>query len=241
MFLIAGQSNTLAGKTKSAAIDIAGPRLYQWGRHGENAGKIVGGGEPLEHNEASVRQTEIGFAVAFARDFYIPQALTAGRDVLLVAAGKGSTSFSNGWAVGGSLYLAAIASANAAMASHPENAFKGILWHQGESDTPATEAEYAADLDPMIAGMRAGITGATNVPFIVGGMVPAWVAADVANRQGVQDALIATPGRVSNTGYANPSLPTVLENDADADLIHYGAEDQRLLGGRYWTALEPLL
>jgi len=47
---------------------------------------------------------------------------------------------------------------------------KGILWHQGESDSTREFAEgYAAKLHALIARMRAGL-GAPSVPFIVGQM-----------------------------------------------------------------------
>jgi hypothetical protein len=240
VFLVIGQSNALAGKTLDSSTDVSGPRVFQWGRH--EAGKVIPGHEPLQHNEDAVRTDSIGFAVAFAREWYVPNALEEGRSVLLVPAAKGGTGFTNGWSVGDTLYTEAIASANAALASHPENRLVGVFWQGGEAqaDTGWTENQYTAELDAMIAGMRASITGAANVPFIVGGMVPGWVAAD-AGRQPVQDALADTPNRVANTGYADPETPTVLEDDSDSDLIHYGAADQRTLGERYWNALEPLL
>ena len=47
---------------------------------------------------------------------------------------------------------------------------KGILWHQGESDSSREFAEgYAAKLQALIARMRAAL-GAPSVPFIVGQM-----------------------------------------------------------------------
>ena len=47
---------------------------------------------------------------------------------------------------------------------------KGILWHQGESDSTREFAEgYAAKLQALIARMRAAL-GAPSVPFIVGQM-----------------------------------------------------------------------
>lgn len=47
---------------------------------------------------------------------------------------------------------------------------KGILWHQGESDSTREFAEgYAVKLQALIARMRSAL-GAPNVPFIVGQM-----------------------------------------------------------------------
>jgi len=47
---------------------------------------------------------------------------------------------------------------------------KGILWHQGESDSTREFAEgYAAKLQALIVRMRTAL-GAPNVPFIVGQM-----------------------------------------------------------------------
>lgn len=239
LFLIIGQSNCLGGATLSATLDYAGPNLFQWGRVGTSANRYIEGNEPLQNNEVVQWQNLIGFAVAFARDYYVPNALAQGRVVLLVPAARGGTGFTNGWAVGDTLYNEAIASANAAMAANPGNVFKGVFWQGGEAqaDQGWTEVQYTEQLDALIAGMRAGITGATDVPFIIGGMVPGWVAADVG-RQPVADALANTPGRVANTGYADPSVPSVL---GTAD-IHYNADAQRNgMAGRYWTAWQPFL
>ena len=79
------------------------------------------------------------------------------------------------------------------------------------------------------------MTAATSTtPFIVGGMVPAWVAGD-ANRQTVQAALADTPNRVSGTAFVESSglVP-------QADGIHFDAASLRILGSRYFTALEAL-
>jgi hypothetical protein len=124
-----------------------------------------------------------------------------------------------------------------ALAKYPNSVFKGILWMQGEYDATAgwTQTQYANALDAMVAGFR---TDFGNMPIIVGGMAPGWVAAD-ATRQPVQNALIATPNRLSNSGYANPSSPTDISLDI-ASTVHYSATDQRIFGGRFWTAYSSL-
>jgi len=225
VFLVAGQSNSFFGASFDASLDTAATDVWQWG----HAGRLIRSGEPLEH--VTTTPDRIGYAVTFARDYYVPN---VGRPVLLVGAAAGGTGFADHrWRVGDDLYLNAVARTNAAMASRVGNVFKGVLWHQGEEEALAgwTKAQHIAALDAMIAGFRAAITGASNARVVVGGMVPEWVAAS-ATRQPVQDALSETPGRVANTGYADPTgLAGIAGNE-----IHYSAASQRTLAGRYWTA-----
>ena len=64
--------------------------------------------------------------------------------------------------------------ADAAIAAAGTNArLVAILWHQGESDSGLlTKSQYAAKGDALCDGFRSRITGATNVPIILGQMIP---------------------------------------------------------------------
>jgi hypothetical protein len=116
------------------------------------------------------------------------------RQVLLVpcaAAGSQLVAGNAQWKVGGPFYNAAIAQANAAIAAaqavSTNSVLKGILWAQGESDGSDQNgntyyATYRAALAAMIAGLRSNITGAVRVPFVIGGMVPEFIASADVNK-----------------------------------------------------------
>ncbi len=173
--------------------------------------------------------------------------LPSNRRILIVPAGRGATGFTTsslspapsgyrtvaggGWDVSGNqgginLYELAISAANASLASGPNNRMLAAIWVQGESDTSdLTESQYAAHLDALIDGMRSRITGATNMPFVIGQMLPEYIAA-TAGAVGINAAHIDTPRRkllcafnYGVSGYA-----------ADSPTVHYSNEGNRRNG-----------
>ncbi|WP_299733775.1 sialate O-acetylesterase [uncultured Tateyamaria sp.] len=200
---------------------------------GGNSGDIVAAQTLLDHYDGD--PSFMGPALQFAIDY---AAAHPNDTLLLVPDAKGATGLAAGqWTKGGFYYDTAVARVNAVLADNPTFEFCGILWHQGESDAGSAgdAAAYATRLDTMIADMRTDITGAdADTPFIAGGMVPDWVAAD-ANRQTVQAALSDTPNRVSRAGFADSAGLSPLP-----DGIHFDAAALRSLGSRYFTAFNVL-
>ncbi|HQT52418.1 MAG TPA: sialate O-acetylesterase [Phenylobacterium sp.] len=230
---VAGQSNTNNGYNINPAIDVSDPLVDVINQ----AGVVSNAAEPLPH--FSTVADRVGFALAFARDRYVPNRLASGRKVLLIPCGLTNTGFTdNRWGVGQDLYNATLSLVGLALAKYPNAQLKGIFFQQGEKDAAAavSQATYEAAQGATLQGFRDELG---NAPIVVGGMVPEWVAADAA-RQPVQDAVASTPSRLSNTGYANPSVPTVIPGRV-GDTIHYDAAGQRPgMDGRYWTAYAPL-
>ena len=111
---------------------------------------------------------------------------------------------------------------------------KGILWHQGESDSNPTDAPlYAQRLADLIARLRRDLH-APNVPFIVGGL------SDLAlkrNREArvVDQALRRLPSQVKRTAYASAEGLGL-----KGDKVHFSAAAARELGRRYAKALVAL-
>lgn len=247
---VLGQSNTYFAFGTDPTIDFSGPNVFQYGR--PNAGEpyytavsapIVNGNEPLMHKARAPGY--IGFAVALARDYYVPNKLAAGRQVLLVPCGLGSTGFNTGdWNPGNALYEDAIARINAAVASAPGNKLVGVLWMQGENEAGFgggiyTQSQYQTALDLMIGNLRSRTTGGSNVPVVVGSLRPGYVTFIGATAVAVEAALSGTPGRVSNTGFADAnSAPAIGTGTQD---VHYFTAEQRSFAQRWWTALSPLL
>lgn len=237
VFTVMGQSNCYTGEPINLLIDVSGGRTFQWGQFGGGHNNtILEGKEPLEHLGQNVDDPDatprIGFAVAFSRDYYVPNRLRAGRDVLLVPCAVGGTGYPD-WDPGQSLYETAVTRSNAAMASDAGNVFKGILWHQGEENIdnfPLTAAEYRTHFGDMVSDFRPRVTGATNCPVVVGGLMPAIVAVDV-DWQRIDNAIRSLPAHVSRCAFADPATAPELTGD-----IHFNAASQRLFAARYYGA-----
>lgn len=236
VFSLIGQSN-MVGFTP---FDGAAPypdQVFQVARTGRASGgtndEIVPAQTLLDHHDGSAGF--MGLALQFAIDH---MAANPHERVLLVPDARSSTGFAdNDWNRGNSYYNSAVSRLNTLFAANPDYEFCGFLWHQGESDAgSAADADaYAGRLDQMIADIRADVTAATETtPFVVGGMVPAWVAGD-ANRQTVQAALSGTPTRVGGTAFVDSSGLA-----PQADGIHFDAASLRILGARYLAALDML-
>ena len=110
----------------------------------------------------------------------------------------------------------------------PAGTLKGILWHQGESDSkPELAVSYEAKLHALIARFRVA-TGAPEVPFVVGQMGRYDGKPWDSEREVVDQAHQALPKRVANAAFVSS------EGLKDkGDQIHFDAESYRELGRRY--------
>jgi hypothetical protein len=108
---------------------------------------------------------------------------------------------------------------------------KGILWHQGESDsTDALAAGYEAKLHDLITRMRREL-GAENVPFIVGQLGMFEGAPWKEPRKVVDRAHRELPKKVKLTAFVGA------EGLKDkGDQVHFDAASYRELGKRYAAA-----
>lgn len=260
IFIISGQSNTYYGRSSVATVpdgilDASEARIYQLGRYGGNNNLAVLASEQLDHY-LDPPTNMVGFALTFAK-IYKQNLLASNRDVLLVPCGRSSAGFANNWFNSGNpLDLDVKARTATALAlGSGTNILRGVLWHQGETDALESTAFANAHKGNMLALIDRWRThfGTPNLPFLVGGMVPAWVSG-VTDHETVQNGLIDIPNQRSFTGYANPAYPTELTADTSIDTIHFSAESTRGgvsrdisniatcgLAGRYWTAyLEAL-
>lgn len=237
IFLVAGQSNTHQGAGLDLMIDQPQENIRQLGRGGANDLKVILATEPLQHWTALAN--EIGFCLTFAKA-YAASSLKEGRQVLLIPCGYGETGFASGhWNKGEALYEDAVQRTRYALSLSKNNRLVAVLWHQGESDVGWPQYQQA--LHSMIGSMRSDIAGHQQVPFVLGGMVPYWVAQDSA-RMHAQSVIAGTPSRVSMTAFASPYYPTVITKaDSTFVPVHYDAAGQRVLGKRYFAVLDSLL
>jgi hypothetical protein len=71
------------------------------------------------------------------------------------------------------------------------------------------------------------------VPFLIGGMVPEWLAVSPL-RQAIDTAQQGMPALRANVSY----IPGAAGSNRAEDLIHYTAAGARLMGDRYFAAYQ---
>lgn len=235
LILIAGQSNTYAGRGLDLSIDTAGVGIMQLGRFDGANMNVIPASAPLEHH--TPKETSVGFGLTFA-NLYKKNLLTENDSIILIPCGFGGAGFYNGkWNVGDSLYLDAVNRVLHLLNNFEDGRLQAILWHQGESDV-AVES-YKETLLNFIARIRQD-TGDEKVPFILGGMVPEWVN-ERPSRVKHQEVIKSIQYQACNVGYADPIYPFFIEKvDTTVD-VHFDAQGQREMGRRYFSEFTRLI
>jgi hypothetical protein len=112
---------------------------------------------------------------------------------------------------------------------------KGILWHQGESDSnEALAAGYESKLHDLISRLRSEL-GAPETPFIVGQMGQFPERPWDKSRQQVDRAHQELPVKVAHTAFVSS-----LGLRDRGDKIHFDSASYRELGNRYAAAFLKL-
>ena len=156
LYLLMGQSN-MAGRGKIGAEDkTPHPRVLLFTLK-DNWEPAI---EPVTHDKPGMLGVGPGLAFGKAMADNDP-----GVTIGLVPCAFGGTPLKR-WERSGDLYSNAVQRARLAMR---EGTFKGIIWHQGESDSGTTTNAYSYGdrLSKMIQDIRADL-GAPNLPFVVG-------------------------------------------------------------------------
>ena len=234
VFLLAGQSNMVGRATWDNGAAPNAERTFQIARTGALSGaangEVIAWAHPLDH-WATVYAGQMGLDTQFAIDY-----LAANPNVTLVfvPGARGATGFGSGtyfWGAGNNLSNDAIARTNAYLAANPKAVFKGILWHQGETDGDkgTSGAAYQAVLDTQLAAFRNGIDGAGNAPIVVGEL---GTFALNAGRLPLQDVISAAPNRIARSACVSSAGLS-----HGGDNLHFNAAALRVLGSRYCVAL----
>ena len=155
LYLLIGQSN-MAGRGRMSAEDRK-PREGILMLNAEN--QWVPAAHPLHFDKTSAG---VGLGMSFAETM---AKQNPGVTIGLIPCAVGGTPLSR-WVKGGDLSQAAIARAKVAMEA---GQLRGILWHQGESDSARerTANTYGQRLAQMVADLREAL-GAKDVPFVAG-------------------------------------------------------------------------
>jgi pimeloyl-ACP methyl ester carboxylesterase len=231
LFLLVGQSNMAGRGTVEDADKTPHPRVLSL----DKAGQWVPAVDPLHFDKPAV--VGVGLGKTFA--------------TLYAEAHPGVTVGIIPCAVGGSPIAAWMPTVfYPPTKSHPwddamsrahtalkRGTLKGILWHQGESDSTAKAAPvYEPKLHDLITRMRKELS-AEEVPFIVGQMgsfadAPAW---DDARKQ-VDAAHRSLSTKVKLTGFA-PAEGLGHRGDK----VHFDSPAYRELGRRFYAAFSAVV
>src|SRR5205085_5882166 len=108
--------------------------------------------------------------------------------------------------------------------------FRGVLWHQGESDAHngVTAEQYQQMLTRLIARLREDLAQ-PELPFVIGGLY------DNHTRDAVTAGQRATGAAVSGTAYVGVDGLTTIDQNT-----HFDAASQITLGERFARAIVPL-
>ena len=121
---------------------------------------------------------------------------------------------------------------------------KGILWHQGESDTTKQSKadSYEKKLHQLISDIRRDL-GDDDLPFIVGNLAEFYgtgkshSAPDrVASINQVRGILRAVPGKIANTAFVES---TGCKSE-DHHMVHFDRNSYIILGKRYAQAIKKI-
>jgi hypothetical protein len=219
IYLLIGQSN-MAGRGKFGPEDkTPHPRVLMFTPANEWAPAV----EPITQDKPKMLGVGPGLAFGKAMAEHNPD-VTIG----LISCAFGGTPLKR-WQKGGDLYSNAVYRTKIAMR---EGTLKGILWHQGESDsgTAANAESYGERLAQMIRDIRADL-GCPDLPFVVGQI------GEFLYDRGpdhspyarlVNAALAGIPKKVPATACA---LSKGLKHKGDQ--LHFDAASQREFGRRY--------
>ncbi|WP_324670931.1 sialate O-acetylesterase [Hymenobacter sp. GOD-10R] len=138
-------------------------------------------------------------------------------------------------------YDDAIARAKVAMQT---GILKGIIWHQGETDSnPEGSKVYAQKLTELIASFRHDLH-TPQVPFVAGQLPEfQFVKLDSADRKQVNASAVRVNESIAQLKKSIPHYAYVTaEGTKDrGDQLHFDAASARLMGQRYAAAMRGLL
>lgn len=221
LYLLAGQSN-MAGRGKVTDQDMqTHPRVYVLNQ--DNEWELAK--DPLHFDKPDIVGVGPGFAFGKAMADYKKHV-----KISLIPCAAGGSPISS-WTIGGyhnqtksHPYDDAVIRAKAAM---QDGIIKGIIWHQGESDSKPEKVQvYQAKLEELIARFRQEL-GDKNLPFVVAKLGDFYVARNL-NAESINKILEKIPSIVENTACVDVSGLT-----HKGDVVHFDTKSSRELGRRY--------
>ncbi len=219
LYLMIGQSN-MSGRGKVGEEDkTPHPRVLMFTTNAVWQPAV----EPVTHDRQP-KMLGVGPGLAFGKAVAekYPDA-TIG----LIPCSLGGTPLSR-WQKGGDLYSNAVHRAKLAM---KEGTLKGVIWHQGESDSGKGKAEtYGERLQQMIRDLRTDLN-TPELPFVAGQLGEFLYTRKTNNVPGshiVNAAISELPTKMPHTGFVSSHGLT-----HKGDELHFDAASQREMGKRF--------
>jgi hypothetical protein len=219
IYLLMGQSN-MAGRGKLGPEDEAQhPRVLMFTAQGQWELAV----EPITHDKPGM--LGVGPGLAFGKVMADKQPDVT---IALVSCAFGGTPLRR-WERGGDLYSNAVHRAKLAV---KDGTLKGILWHQGESDSSAltNATTYGDRLAGMILDLRADL-GSPSLPFVagqIGEFLYDRGPEHTPYARVVNEAIAKLPEKIPAAGYI-PSKGL----GHKGDVLHFDSAAQHELGRRY--------
>ena len=208
LYLLIGQSN-MAGRapyTKTEAQPIPRCYLFKGKNNTIEPAKIpLNGYSTIKKRMPGKR----GPGYAFAKTMLAANSSTP---LLIVSNAKGGTSIRL-WKKGQLFYKEAICQTKAA--ERHGGILKGILWHQGESDSK--DAQYLDKLKTLIENLRSDL-GAPNLPFVAG---------QIKKGTLINDQIAKLPKTVPHTAFVPSNGLTTMDG------THFDAASIKKMGAGY--------
>ena len=230
LFLLMGQSNMSGGVGLAAGDTQPVPHVLKMLYSKEGAGpKWAPGAHPLHPRRPNKKQ-RFGPGISFAKAYV---ANKPGIVVGLIPMAWGGRSIEQ-LGKGSEIYSDAIRHTKAAMQA---GTLKGVLWHQGESDTveQARTDAYEKRLHRLVEDVREDL-GYPQLPFIVGNLAEFYGTGQdhkapdrVARITKIKEILRSLPKKVPHTGFVESTDCT----PAARAKVHFDRKSCVLLGKRY--------
>lgn len=222
LYLCIGQSN-MAGRATIEHIDqdtLTNVYLFT-GKENKPWEKAANPFNKYSSVRKEMRMQRLSPSYGFAKE--MSKAMPDKRIGLIVNA-KGGTSIEE-WKPGDTLYNEAVNQTKKALKF---GILKGIIWHQGESNSSRYKA-YMPKITELIESLRKDLN-APYIPFVAGQLSP-----DKPKRNDFNQMILELPTKVKYTGVVTT------ENTSTIDSTHFDSESQRILGKRYAIEMLKLL
>jgi len=238
LFLLMGQSNMSGGVGLAAGDTKPVPSVLEmrWAKEGEEP-KWAPGAHPL-HPRRPNKKARFGPGLSFAEAYVADK---SGVTVGLIPMAWGGKSIEQ-LGKGSGIYSDAIRHAKAAMEG---GTLKGVMWHQGESDTveqTRTDA-YEKKLHRLVGDVRKDL-GNPQLPFIVGNLAEFYGTGEdhkapdrVARIDKIKEILRSLPNKVPHAGFVESTGCT----PAARPKVHFDRKSCVLLGKRYAEVYAEML
>jgi len=224
IYVLMGQSNMAGRDTRRLASQIDNPRVLAMTPDGE----WVVARDPI-HPRQGRTEPGSGPGMSFAFDMVrADPTITIG----LVPCAVGGSPLRR-WVKGGDLYAQALGRIKAAAGA---GQIKGVLWHQGESDSDKKQNAdtYGARLAGMIKDLRQDLR-LPGLPIVVGQLGEFLPPGKFPHAGSVRAAIKRLPLDLPGVGYADSA-----GLGDKGDRLHFSAEAEQQLGARFAAAMRQL-